>query len=119
MFHVCRNSLVSTLPGPDKDLFDRHPTLYFISVGLKSGPARGLLTEAAVAADLVTGELTAAKLHTVLCITAAQLHGKSMIEWARRPRLVACGWWAPWAPWALCVLCALQPCFWLLDSASH
>jgi chromosome segregation ATPase len=72
------------LPGPDKVLFDKHPTLYFISVGLKYGPARSLLLDAAVEADLVTGELTAAKLQTVLCNAAAQLHGKSMTAWAKQ-----------------------------------
>ncbi len=114
--HVCRNSLASSLklPGPDKALFDKHPTLYFISVGLKYGPARGLLCDAAVAADLLTGKLTVAKLQTVLCSTAAKLHGKSMMEWVRRPRLVACGWWAPWA---LCVLWALG--FWTLQALLH
>ena len=85
----------SSSPGPDQVLFDKHPTLYFISVGLKYGPARGVLCNAAVDADLVTGELTAAKLQTVLCSTAAQLHGQPMTAWARRPGLVARGWWAP------------------------
>ena len=64
---------MSSWPGPDKELLEKHPTLYFISVGLKHGPARGRLCAAAIAEGLLNEELTVPKLQAVLYSTAAQL----------------------------------------------
>jgi hypothetical protein len=75
-----------TVPtGPDKELFTQHPTLYFIAVGLKYGPARSHLVDAASEAGLMDGQLTAAQLKVVLYRTAAKLHDCTMIEWELRP----------------------------------
>ena len=103
---------MSSWPGPDKELLEKHPTLYFISVGLKYGPARGHLCAAAIAEGLLKKELTVPKLQAVLYSTAAQLHGHSMTEWVRRAQLgrsdlrvswtlwVVWSLWVGWAPWA-------------------
>ena len=72
--------------GLDQKLYERHPLLYFLAVGLKYGPARSRLTEAAVEAGLSDGDMAAVRLKATLVGTVARLHNLPMLEW-ERPQL--------------------------------
>jgi hypothetical protein len=82
---VCVGQWREHCAGPDRQLFEDHPAIYFVSVGLKYGPARSLLATAAAEAGLMPGEMSGPKLRAVLHNTAAKLHQVQMTEWDRAP----------------------------------
>jgi hypothetical protein len=68
--------------GCNGRLYSLHPSVFFVSVGLKYGPARLALEEVAVSLDLIEKPcLEVTDLRNLLQGAAARLHGRTMDKW--------------------------------------